>query len=328
MLRTVLRRSFGRSAAALLVVAAGCADDGASTMAPAVAPTVIATVPTSVPGPTPADLPETDAVAELGYPRDLLDRGRVNVVLTRDDDVPFVLLDHQLRVDGFEPAPPEERRIVVPTDGRRVAVQAIFGEVVDCELPTPLAASLAVHYTVGDDPDVREGAIELDDTVTLAEIRARFCTARRMTAENAIVLGAPMHDGETFAVDLTIARRAGDAELVVHAIEGTVLFGVESPYEQGAPERTLSPGARELVLPVTFDVNRCDPHAVAETTKKKGLTLWIAVDGAPPQPVDVDITPIEGDLEEILDRCSARTGRWSTGAAHDHRGDGGRTTEP
>lgn len=255
-----------------------------------------------------ADLPEIAAAAELGYPRDLLDRGRVNVVVTRDGDEPFVVLDHQLRIGGFEPVAVEERRIVIPGNGQRVAIQGIFGEVSDCESPTPPSAALAIHYMLGDDPTVHEGAIELDDTETLAEIRARFCTARRVLAENDIALGDPTLDGETFTIDVTITRRAGSAELAVHAIQDTVLFGVESPYEQGAPERTLSPGVSALVLPLTFDVNRCDPHAVAETTKMKGLTLWVAVDGAMPQPVDVDIAPIDDELEEILNRCTTRTG--------------------
>lgn len=283
----------------------GCGvDDGAAVER--IAPSTIVGTTTMV---QESRLPATTAVAELGYPRDLLDRGRVNVVVTRDDDVPFVLLDHQLRIEGFAPAPPEERRVVIPGNGQRVAIQGRFGEVVDCEAPTPLAASLGVRFLLGDDPTVHEGAIELDDTTTLAAIRARFCTARRVLAENDVVLGTPVLDGETFTLDLTVTRRTGDAELVLHAIEGTVLFGVESPFEQGAPQRTLAPGVAELVVPLTFDVNRCDPHAVAETTKKAGLTLWISVDGEAPQPVDVDIVRIEDDLEVILERCKARAGQ-------------------
>ena len=300
------------------VLAAGCADDGApdasapTDVAPSVTPSVApSTAPVTEPPTSSAELglPDTTAVAELGYPRDLLDRGRVNVVVARDGDEPFVLLAHQLRIDGFTPAPAEERRIVIPANGQRVAVQAMFGEVVDCDAPTPLDADLAVRFTLGDDPGVHEGAIELDDTTTLADIRARTCTARRVLAENDIALGEPALAGETLALDLTIERRTGDAELAVHAIEGTVLFGVASAYEQGEPERTLASGTSRLVLPLTFDVNRCDPHAVAETTRKKGLTLWIAVDGATPQPVAVDIASIEADLEEILNRCKARTGQ-------------------
>lgn len=292
----------------LTLLTGACADDGAPVAAPSgSAASTVTTVTTVTNAGSP--LPDLVAVAELGYPRDLLDRGRVNVVVTRSGDEPFVVHDHQLRIEGFTPAPPEERRIVIPANGQRVAVQAVFGEATDCDAPTPLAASLLVHYTFGDDPDVHEGAIDLDDTATLAEIRGRFCTARRVVAENDVSLGEPTLDGETFTLDLTIVRRTGTAELAVDAIQGTVLFGVESPYEQGAPERTLGAEADELVLPLTFDVNRCDPHAVAETTKKKGLTLWVVVDGATAQPVDIDISSIDDDLEQILDRCKTRTGQ-------------------
>jgi hypothetical protein len=307
----VVRRLRVPALALLAVLPAACADDGGSAAPTVREPSDVATSPPSTDGaesPAPG-LPDTVAVAELGYPRDLLDRGRVNIVVTREGNQSFVVHRHQLRIDGFEPAPAEDRRIVIPPDGQRVAIQAIFGEVVDCDAPTPLAATLAVEFTVGDDPAVRDGAIVLDETETLAAIRARFCTARRVLAENELVLGEPTLDAETFTLDLAVTRRSGDAQLVVDAIQGTVLFGVESPYEQGAPERTLESGATELVLPLTFDVNRCDPHAVAETTKKKGLTLWIGVDGATAQPVDVDISSIEDELEEILNRCKARTGQ-------------------
>ena len=263
----------------------------------------------AVTAPAGSVLPALRAVAELGYPRDLLDRGRVNIVLTRSGDESFVLLEHQLRIEGFEAAPAEERRIVVPANGQRVAIQGIFGDVVDCAVAPPLAASLDVRFTIGDDPTVQDASIELDDTATLADILARFCTARRVLAEHDISLGAPRLEGETLALDLMVRRRSGSATLAIDAIQGTVLFGVESPYERGSPERALDGAVDELVLPLTFVVNRCDPHAVAETTKKTGLTLWIAVDGADPQPVDIDVAPIGGDLEEILGRCKARAGR-------------------
>lgn len=311
--RAVRRTAIAAVVVMLVAVVAACADDTDATPVSVASPTGVSST-SEPPGETSTttvvpELPEIVAAAELGYPRDLLDRGRVNVVVTRDGDEPFVVLDHQLRIDGFEPAVVEERRIVIPGNGQRVALQGIFGEVTDCESPTPLAAALAIHYTLGDDPTVHEGAIELDDTETLADIRARFCTARRVLAENDIALGAPALDGETFTIDVTISRRTGDAELTIHAIQGTVLFGVETPYGQGAAERTLPPGVSALVLPLTFDVNRCDPHAVAETTKKQGLTLWFAIDGATPQPVDVDIAAIVDDLEEILNRCTTRTAK-------------------
>lgn len=303
--------------AVLLPVACGGSDDtsapgdlSSSTVGVTTEPSTTrpaSTTPASTKPASTATLAPLTAVAELGYPRDLLDRGRVNIVLSRPSEEPLVLLDKQLVIDGFEPAAVEQRRTVVPPGGQRVAVQAAFGEVADCDAPLPLAAHLAVHYTAGDDPTEHAGSIVLDDTATLADIRARFCTARRVLAENEVVLGEPEIDGEAFTVDLAIHRRVGDADLVVHTVKGTVLFGVETPAPQSSPERALSAGTDELVLPLVFDVNRCDPHAVAETTRRHGLTVWIAVDGATPQPVDVDITSLVDDLDVILDRCRDRT---------------------
>lgn len=294
------------SAAVIALALAGCAtpEEGADATV-AVSTTLASDAPTTV-ATTDSVLDAISAVAELGYPRDLLDKGRVNVVLRRDDATDLVLLDKQLRIDGFDPAPVEERRTVVPT-GRDVAVQAAFGEVVDCESPGPPAAALGVHYLLGDDATVHDGAIALDDTATLEDIRARFCTERQVLAENDLDFGDPAIEGETFTVDLTLRRRTGDAELTLHTLKGTVLFGFETTSEQGSPERVRPSDVDDLVIPLVVDVNRCDPHAVAETTRKSGLTLWISLDGADPQPVDVDISSILDEMETVLDRCRERT---------------------
>ncbi|MGA9275726.1 MAG: hypothetical protein WBV89_02145, partial [Ilumatobacter sp.] len=93
--------------------------------------------------------PPMEVVASLGYPRDLLDRGRVNVKISRDDDTDFVILDKQLVADHFTPAPVEERRTSLPPNGRVVALQTLFGDVEDCEDPTPVTATLDVTFTSG-----------------------------------------------------------------------------------------------------------------------------------------------------------------------------------
>lgn len=247
-----------------------------------------------------------EAVAELGYPRDLFDRGRVNVVVTRPDDVALVVIEHQLRVDGFDPAVPEARRIVVPGRGQRVAVQARFGEVVDCAAVGPPRARLRVRYLLGADRAARDAEIPLADAAVLAGIRDRICTAREVLAANDVTVGPVTLDADSFGVELSIVRRTGRAELAVTSIEGTVVFGVSSSSGPGA--RTLVPGSRRLVIPLRFVVNRCDPHAVAETTRRQGLTLWIAVDGAPPQPVEIDISSLVDELDVILARCMASGG--------------------
>ncbi|MEP6296596.1 MAG: hypothetical protein ABJ382_04670 [Ilumatobacter sp.] len=248
-------------------------------------------------------------MAALGYPRDLFDRGRLNLRIDRPDDTAFVILDKQLVADHFTPAPVEARRTLIPPGGRTVALQTLFGEVEDCDSPDPVTADLVVTFLHGDDPTPRTAAIPVGATSTLDDIRARKCTVRQVVAENEITLANPVVDGETMTVDLVIARRSGTSRLGFDSIKGTVLFGVATAFEPGSPERTLDPDEVDAVIPLLVDVNRCDSHAVAETTRKFGIDLAVSVDGSESQLVPVSIDDIEADLEAMLDRCRARTGQ-------------------
>ena len=176
------------------------------------------------------DLPPIDAVASLGYPRDLLDRGRVNIKISRDDDTDFVILDKRLVADHFTPAPVEERRTVVPPNGRTVAVQTLFGDVSDCASPAPVAATLDITFTLGDDPTHRTASIPLTDATTLDAIRFQRCTVRQVTDQNAIELRDAVVDGETMTVDLVVTRREGTSRLGLDTIKGTVLFGASTTF--------------------------------------------------------------------------------------------------
>jgi hypothetical protein len=203
----------------------------------------------------------------------------------------------------------EERRTILPPDGRVVAVQTLFGEVADCGSSEPLTASLVVTFTYGDDPTPKTTSIPFTDVSTLDDIRSQKCTVRRVVTDNEIELRNPIVTGETMSVDLVIRRLAGEDRLGFDSIKGTVLFGVETPYASGAPERVLEPGEDEAVIPLAIDVNRCDPHAVAETTRKFGIDLYVSVDGSESRLINVPIDSIADDLEAMLERCKTRTGQ-------------------
>ena len=254
-------------------------------------------------------LPAMHVAAGLGYPRDLLDRGRVNVRIDRPDDVVLVLFDKQLVARHFTPAPPETRRTVVPTNGQVVAVQAEFGEVADCDDPRPVEAELVVSYALGDDPTVRTGSIVLDDATTLDDIRLQICTQRRVAEHNAFELQVQDVEGETMNARLVVRRREGTDRLAFDAIKGTVLFGAAALVPAGSPERILDADEDETAIAITFTVNRCDPHAVAETTRKYGLDVYVAVDDIPAQRIPVSIDAVVPQLDEMLERCRDRTGQ-------------------
>jgi hypothetical protein len=245
----------------------------------------------------------------LGYPRDLRDRGRVNLKMRRTDDVPMTVIDKRLVADFFSPADVEARRSAIPPAGRIVALQTLFGSIDDCDDPASVSAALELTYFYGDDPTPRTDSFRLADATTLDAIRFQECTVRRVLETTTIDFGAPTVDRETLTVDATITRLDGTDELGIDSIQGTVLFGAATPFEPGSPERTLTFEQSTLTIPLTFDVNRCDSHAVAETTKKYGLDFYVSVNGAESQRVPVAVDSIQQDLEVMLDRCTARTGQ-------------------
>lgn len=172
-----------------------------------------------------------------------------------------------------------------------------------------MTASLVVTFTYGDDPTPKTTAIPFTDTGTLDDIRIQKCTVRLVRDDNEIELSGAVIDGETMAVDLVIRRRRGQSRLDFDAIKGTVLFGAATLFQPGAPERILEPDETEAVIPLTIDVNRCDSHAVAETTRKFGIDLYVSVDGSESQLIQVPVGNIEPDLESMLELCKQRTGQ-------------------
>jgi hypothetical protein len=233
----------------------------------------------------------------------------VNVRISRDDDTEFVILDKQLVADHFRPPAVEQRRTTLPPNGQVVAVQTLFGEVADCDSTARVTASMIVTFTYGDDPTPKRTSIPFTDASTLDAIRLQQCTVRRVLDDNEIELRDAVVDGETMTVDLAITRRAGESRLGFDSIKGTVLFGTSTSFEPGRPERVLEPDEAEALIPLVIDVNRCDSHAVAETTRKYGIDLYVSVDGAESQRIEVPIESIVDDLESMLDACKARTGR-------------------
>ena len=151
------------------------------------------------------------------------------------------------------------------------------------------------------DEDPTPTEMEIDGTDIVEDVRRRQCTANLVQAMSTITL-LDVVDGETLMATVRIERRASGPTLVFSDSSGTVLVLAETRLAEDPVQLDASESAA-VEFPVEFVVNRCDPHAIAEITKRYGLDLHVEVDGARAVPVPVDIGTLVPQLEEIVERC-------------------------
>jgi len=229
--------------------------------------------------------------------RDLLDRGLINV-LTRNNSAASLLLDDiRLVSDSFVAEPAADRTISL-RNGRQVAIQVPYGTVDDCDIHRPVTAQLTFEYTNDHDAEQRLGTIDLDGTDILETIRADACARRHLDGLARIGFTRAEIVGNDLVTELRIEPIGSPIDVRVSAVSGTVLVGVH-PHD-GWVGTSVDGG---VSIPLRFVVNRCDPHALGEVTKRFGLDLQVSIDGDDPASVEVDVEPLVTDLEAIVELC-------------------------
>ena len=238
--------------------------------------------------------------------RDLVDRGLVNVFTRNATGVDVTVRSRGLSLSAFAAPAPVQRRSPIG-DGTEVALQIAFGDVTDCTSPDPVTGTVELTYTIGDDDTLLTASVPLTDASVLDDIRANVCTARLVEDAAEVSLLDGTLDGETVTAMLAIDRRNGGPDLQVRSLGGTVLFGVQAADQADLPiELGTEPAA--LAVPIVITVNRCDPHALAETTKRYAVELRVSVDGAAPRSVALDVAALEPLMEQALQACRVRNG--------------------
>ena len=289
------------SLVALLPLVSGCSSDLA---VPDASPS-----PSVVPGAStvPADADAGfSARVVLTRQRDLVDRGLVNVFTRNSTGADVIVRSRGLELSAFAAPAPVQRRSPIG-DGAEVALQIAFGDVTDCTSPDPVSGTVELAYTLGDDDTLHTASVPLTDAKVLDDIRANVCTARLVEDAADVSLRDATSTGETVTATLSIDRRSGGPDLQVRSLGGTVLFGVQAVDETDLPiELGTEPASVEV--PIVITVNRCDPHALAETTKRYAVDLRVSVDGAAPRKVGLDVTVLEPLMEQALQACRVRNG--------------------
>ncbi len=262
---------------------------------PAASDDTATTADTSVSGP---GIDGVTGALVLTRQRDLIDRGLINVMIDNRSGRDLMVADRALVADHFEipPAPP---RTVKITDGRQVAVQVPYGEALDCTDAAPVTAHLA--FT---DAGVSR-RLELAGTDILDGIRAEQCIGRALhDAVDVDLRDATVVDG---TVEATLHLELADADAVfeIGRVGGTILIAARRSNDQPV---VLDGEHRVADVPVTFTVNRCDPHGLAEVTRPYGLDVEVGQGGSERADVAIDVGDLHDDFAAIVEQCRAASG--------------------
>lgn len=237
--------------------------------------------------------------------RDLLDRGFINVQVTNDTGAPFTVTGRQLVPTHFDTEPAAPRTSTIP-DGRRVNLQVPFGTTNDCTTNEPVTAQLDFTYLRNGTASTL-GSLAIGGTELLDQIRADQCAQQDFdrafvaSFENASVTG------EQIDVDLILTPTGtGEHGDTMIGSTGTILVDATVRARADAPI-TIN-GDEPTTVAVEFSVIRCDPHAMAEVTKRYGLELRLRTDtDNDVRTVDIDVDPLTDELDEIVANCRANT---------------------
>jgi hypothetical protein len=296
--------------ALLMLAAAGCADDGPGSAATERPASLTVPMSSSLPDDesvapddvTPPLLPGVEGALILSRQRDLLDRGLINVELLNVSDTEVFFVERQLEVDGFvtEPAPTKMTRI---GPGRRLRVQVPYGHTVECDATGSPTARLLVGVTRSPDSLATTPAmVELGGVDLVEGIRRRQCAAEAVADAASVDIASVVDAGDHAEVVVAIERTAGDVPLTFVDSTGTILVRTDSLLADEPLTLGVDVGSA-VEIDVSFVVNRCDPHALAEVTKRYGLDLHVEIGTAAAEPVAADVTDLVGLLETLVERC-------------------------
>jgi hypothetical protein len=282
-----------------LFVLAGCASGDSENPFDVVAETHLA--PVLVPDDVTGEL-------VLTRQRDLIDRGLVNVMVRNESTSSLSMGSIELVADYFASGPVTERAVTVRGD-RNVAVQVAFGDVVDCESDRPIEAVLAFEMVLDGDSPPQRVRLDLGGGDILDSIRASQCTTQAFREAVRVTFANTEVDDETVVTDLVLEPTGAGSGMTIEEVSGTILVGARLREGRAGDDRAgVRLDEEPVTIPLTFVVNRCDPHALAEVTKRYGLDVAVSIDDARPADVAIDVADLVDSLDSIVERCAANGG--------------------
>ncbi len=287
------RSQLGCAVVGLVLVLAGCATGEGGTSSAPPAPSTTAPV-------TAADL-GVELFAD--YPRYLWHKRRLAIATTNTGIAPIEVTLVGLVADHFDVLDPEAKTAVIPP-GSRTDLQVDFGELVGCDDASALGATVEIEVARPPGGPAQHAVVAIDPA-PLDVIRDQECAQLAVT--DAVDIGFSDDrtvDGDVLATELALDRMAGDEVVTATSLRGTELIALRQAPATTDPVTVLDPGVASARVPVEFEVTRCDPHAVGQSTRTYDFKLWVAVGDREPQLMILAPDPeLKSRLQGLIARC-------------------------
>ena len=250
----------------------------------------------------PGDPPEWLSFEVRYSPRHSLGKRRLDVLTTNEGPAQIVVTSIALHADHFEPLAAETKNSPIGP-GATVAIKADFGPLAGCETSQELDAMVLMVVSIdGADPFSVLAPLDAEPLDRIREVECNELAVRRAVG---VTFGEEwIREGSTIHADLVFTHLEGEEAVVVEAVGGMILFGMQPRPGREPPLAILQPGADPLSVPVDLNLIRCDVHAVSQAPDGYAFRVWIAVGDR--EPISITILAsqsLQTQLEELVDEC-------------------------
>ena len=240
---------------------------------------------------------------EIRYsPRHSLGKRRLDVLTTNEGPAQILVTSVALRSDHFQPLAPEIKNSPI-RPGATVAVKTDFGPLAGCESSQELEAVVLMDVSIdGADSMSLRAPVDPEPLDRIREVECNEVAVRRAVG---VAFGNDWtREGSTIRADLVFTHLDGEEAVVVEAVGGMILFGMQPRLEREPPLAVVDSRADPVTVPVDLILIRCDVHGVSQAPDGYAFRVWIAVGDR--EPIAITILASESlqtELKQLVDEC-------------------------
>ncbi|HEX5672320.1 MAG TPA: hypothetical protein VFY46_06310, partial [Acidimicrobiia bacterium] len=201
------------------------------------------------------DVPEWLSFEVRYSPRHSVGRRRLDVLTTNEGPTQIVVTSIALLADHFEPLSAETKHSLIGP-GSTVAVKADFGPLAGCESGQQLDAMVLMGLSIdGADPISIQSPLDPEPLDRIREFECNEAAVRRAVA---VTFGEQWtREGASIRAERVFTHVDGEEAVVVEAVGGMILFGMQPRPEREPPLAILEPDADPVRVPVDLILIRC-----------------------------------------------------------------------